>query len=185
MATNRVADTDALKKGIQYFTEGMLYAFLEFDSSQEEIKTKIDGAEKFDTIALFAEYNADKEKTGIIVKICHGTFLKTVTTLRNENGVAKAQLRNVPVYTGTMIAHYKEMWQKTATYGEWKEGVKNLFDGKFFTCKTQSHDDRIRTYDFNNKVWVKLYEDSKDGWTSYELDWYEDTNPAKPSKSKK
>lgn len=184
MATNRVSDTDALKKGIQYFSEGMLYAFQGFDESQEDVKTKINGVEKFDTVALFAEYNADKDKTGVVVKVCHGTFVKSVTTLRNENGVAKKQRSNVPIYTGTMVSQYKEMWQKRATYGEWKEGVKELFASKFFTCKTANHDDRIRTYDYENKVWVKSYDDSKDGWTSYELDWYEDSKPSKPSKTK-
>jgi hypothetical protein len=185
MATNRVVDSDTLRKGFQYFNDGMLYAFIGFDKSQEEIKTKIKGVEKYDLLAMFAECNADKTTTGVIVKVCHGTFLKTVTTLRNENGVAKAQLRNVPVYKGTMVNSYKEMWQKSATYAEWGEGVQQLFDGKFFTVKTQNHDDRIKTFDFTTNQWVKSYDDSKDGWTSYELDWYEDTNPAKPSKSKK
>lgn len=184
MATNRVADSDALKKGIQYFTDGMLYAFQGFDETQEDIKTKINGVEKYDTVALFAEYNADKEKTGVVVKVCNGTFLKSVTTLRNENGVAKTQLRGIPVYTGTMVSRYKEMWQKTVTYGEWKESVKELFTSKFFTCKTTDHDDRIKTYDFNNRVWITSYNDSKDGWTSYELNWYEDSKPSKPSKTK-
>lgn len=167
---NRVSDTDTLKKGIQFFSDGMLYTFCGFDNSQEDIKTKINNVEKYDTMLMFDELDADKKPTGVVVKVCHGTFLKTVATLSNDNGIAKINRRNLSIYTGTMIDQYKTMWQKCATYGEWKTAATSLLQGLIFTCVVTNHTDRIRTYDFVNKSWIKAYDDSKDGWTSYQLD---------------
>lgn len=177
MATYRVQDTDALKKAFTYFCDGMLYAFHSF----EEIRTKISGVDKYDTVLVFQELDSRKNPTGVYVKVHHGTFLKAVTTLQNDNGVAKALRRNVPIYTGTIIDAYKLMWQKCVTYGEWKEGVTELFKDLMFTCVVTNHTERIRTYDFENKVWIKTYDDSKNGWTSYVLDWVE----GKPATSKR
>ena len=64
MDKNRVQDADALKKGIQFFSDGMLYAFRGFDDSQEDIKTKINNVEKFDIMMMFDELDADRNKTG-------------------------------------------------------------------------------------------------------------------------
>lgn len=185
MATaNRVSDTDTLKKGIQFFSDGMLYAFRGFDDSQEEIKTKINNVEKFDIIMMFDELDADRNKTGVVVKVCHGTFLKTVATLINDNGVAKINRRNLPIYTGTMIDQYKTMWQKCVASGEWKTAATTLLQELIFTCVVTNHTDRIRTYDFDAKSWVKNYDDSKDGWTSYQLDKLVE-NPTTPKPKNK
>lgn len=185
MATaNRVSDADTLKKGIQFFSDGMLYTFRGFDDSQEDIKTKINNVEKFDIMLMFDELDADKNKTGVVVKVCHGTFLKTISTVINEDGVAKVNRYNQPLYSGSLIDQYKAMWQKCVTYADWKQDAEKLLKDLIFTCVVTPHTDRIKTYDYENKAWIKSYNDSKDGWTSYQLDkLIENPTTPKPKKN--
>ncbi|HPX45809.1 MAG TPA: hypothetical protein PK626_05430 [Bacteroidales bacterium] len=185
MATaKRVSNTDTLKKGIQFFSDGMLYTFCGFDDSQEDIKTKINNVEKFDIMLMFEELDADKKPTGVVVKVCHGTFLKTISTVVNEDGVAKVNRRSQPLYSGSLIDKYKTMWLKCVTYGEWKHGAEQLLKDLIFTCVVTPHTDRIKTYDYENKVWIKSYNESKDGWTSYQLDeLIENSTISKPQKN--
>lgn len=184
MATaNRVSDTDTLKKGILFFNDGMLYTFRGFDESQEDIKVKINNVEKYDTMLMFDELDADKNKTGVVVKVCHGTFLKTISIVINEDGMAKVSRCNQPIYTGSLIDQYKAMWQKCVTYEDWKRDAEKLLKDLIFTCVVTPHTDRIKTFDYENRVWIKSYSDSKDGWTSYQLDKLIE-NPT-TSKSKK